>query len=153
MRVTRLLTIPKAPRSQSPYIAAILILLFLFGAATWVRNDRVTQCGETAHRILSSLSNELLTNGNWKLSFANVSGEQVSHRYGLYGFHGIDTIGDGSMANGAIRSALQLVFKNGLLIGEIVTSEELTTICSSDVSSRHLCLWVHSDGEVEELQQ
>ena len=150
--LTRLLAIPKVPRSQSLYIATILILLFLFGAATWVRNDRVNQCGEIVHRILSSLPNELLTNGKWMLSFANVPGEQLSRRYGFYGFRGIDTIGDGSMANGAISSALQLVFKNGLITGEIVTDEELTTICNYDISSRHLCLRVHSDGEVDEFQ-
>jgi len=144
---------PKTLKKKVFYTAAVLILLGLFCAATWVRNERVVQCGETVHRILSSLPKNLLADGTWKLSFANFPGEQVSRRYGFYGFRGTDTIGDGVMADLTIESALQLIFKNELLTGKVVKAEELIAICESDVSSRHLCLWVHSDGRVEQLQR
>jgi hypothetical protein len=150
--LTRLLASPKTRKSQASYTAAVLVLLGLFCTATWVRNEKVVQCGETVHRILSSLPNKLLTEGNWTLSFANFPGEQISRRYGFYGFHGTDTIGDGGMANHTIQSALQLTFKNKLLTGKVVKAEELTAVCEFDASSRHLCFLVHWDGRVEELQ-
>jgi hypothetical protein len=151
--LTRLLAPPKTLKKKVFYTAAVLVLLGLFCAATWVRNERVVQCGETVHRILSSLPKNLLADGTWKLSFANFPGEQVSRRYGFYGFRGTDTIGDGVMADHTIKSALQLIFKNELLTGKVEKAEELIAICESNVSSHHLCLWVHSDGRVEQLQR
>jgi hypothetical protein len=140
-------------RGRSSVIAISLVLLGLFCAATWIRNERVVQCGETAHRILYSLQGEQLTNGAWMLSFANMAGGEISRQYGLYGFRGVDTIGarrEGT-ANTAMTSALQFVYKNALLTGEILRAEKLVAKCSSSLSSHHLCVWVHWDGQLEEL--
>jgi hypothetical protein len=151
--LTKLLYGSLAPTGRASVVAASLVLLGLFCAATWIRNERIVQCGETAHRILYSLPGEQLTNGAWTLSFANVTGEQISRRYGLYGFRGVDAIGARAeeRANVAITSALQFVYKNELLTGEVVSAEELIAKCSSCLSPDHLCLWVHWDGQVEEL--
>jgi hypothetical protein len=152
--LAKLLYASRTPRGRASIIATSLVLLGLFSVATWIRNERVIQCGDTAHRILYSLPSEQLTNGTWILSFANMAGEEISRRYGLYGFRGIDTIGAaarGGRDNDAITSALQFVYKNELLTGEVVGAEELTAKCSSGLSTRHLCLWIHWDGQLEEL--
>jgi hypothetical protein len=140
-------------KGRASVVATSCVLLGLFCAATWTRNERVVQCGETAHRILYSSLGEQLTNGAWTLSFANIVGEETSRPYGLYGFRGIDTIGAGreGRANSAITSALQFVYKNKLLTAEVVRSEKLLAKCSSTLPSHHLCLWVHGDGQLEEL--
>lgn len=139
-------------KGRASVITVSVALLGLSCAATWTRNESIIQCGETAHRILYSLPGEQLTNSAWILSFANIAGEEISHPYGLYGLRGINTIGAGKRVNSAITSALQFVYKNNLLTGEIVRPEELRAKCSSGLSSRHLCLWVHWDGQLEELR-
>jgi len=147
----RLLTGTLRPKGQTCYAAIIIVLLGLFCAATWVRNQRVVQCGEIAQRILSGLPDEMPMDGAWTLYFANVPGEPATRRYGLYGFRGIDTIGHREWADYTIRSMLQLVYQNELLTGEVVEPEELIAKCQSAHSSHHLCLWVHWDGRVEAL--
>jgi hypothetical protein len=143
----------EAGRSKPPsfYIPAVIVLIALFSSGTWVRNDRVFNCGQTARRILYELPQELLRTGQWKVSFANVAGESGTRRYGFYGFRGVDTIGHGAPANWAITSALQLVFKNDLLIGEIVDPQQLIANCRATQDSNHLCVWVHSDGRLESV--
>jgi hypothetical protein len=151
--LVKLLWDPHTSRSQAAYTAVVIVLLGLFCAANWVRNNRVVQCGETARRIISSLHNQSLTDGVWTLSFANVPGERASSRYGFYGYHGIDTIGFRSAANNAITAALQLAYKNESLTGEVVKAEELTAICQPNTSPQHHCFWVHWDGRVEKFQR
>jgi len=133
------------------YAAILIVLLGLFCAATWVRNQRVVQCGETAWRILSSLPDKSVMGDVRTVYVANVPQEPASRRYGFYGFLGIDTIGDGLWADTAITSALQLMYQNESLTGKIVGPEELMTRCRSASSSDRLCLWVHWDGRVEVL--
>jgi hypothetical protein len=125
----------------------LLIIIGFFGAATWIRNARVYRCGETARQILYSLPR--LKEGPWKISFANIVGEEASHRYGFYGFRGIDTIDGGRLGESTITSALQLVYKNESLSGEVVQPGELVAKCRASLSSHHICLWVHWNGRVE----
>jgi hypothetical protein len=133
------------------YVSTVVILILFFSSATWVRNKRVFECGETARHILGGLPDDRLRSGSWKLSFANVPGEKASRRYGFYGFHGIDTIGHGPIADRAITSALQLVYQNESLSGEVVQPEDLVAKCRESLLAHHICLWVHSDGRVENI--
>jgi hypothetical protein len=140
------------PKGHAFYATITLAFLLFFCAATWVRNQRVVQCGETAQRVLSSLPDASLMDEVQTVYFANVPGEPATRRYGLYGFRGVDTIGHGYWADYTIKSALQLVYQNESLTGEIVEPEELIAKCQSTTSlSHHLCLWVHWDGRVEAL--
>jgi hypothetical protein len=138
-------------RRASFYLPTVIVLIALFSSGTWVRNNRLFDCGQTARRILYELPQELLRTGQWKVIFANVPGESGTRRYGFYGFRGIDTIGHGAPANWAITSALQLVFKNDLLTGEIVDPQQLIAKCRATQESKHLCVWVHSDGRLESV--
>ena len=130
--------------------ALVLALLALFAAATWVRNERLLRCGETADRIVAQLPRASLGEGTWKLWFANVPGEEQSRRYGCFGFRGTDTIGDGSNADDAMTAALQLRFSNDRLMGRVVDPEGFSRTCREPLAPRQMCLWVHADGRVEE---
>ena len=132
----------------SLYLPSVIVLVVLFFAATWLRNDRVYCCGETARRILHGLPEQLLREGRWKVLFANVPGEPTTRRYGFYGFRGIDTVGDGESADLAITSALQLVYRNELLAGEVVQPQDLVAECHDRETSRQICIQVHWDGRV-----
>jgi hypothetical protein len=135
------------PVSRFVSLSIVLIVLGFFAVATSIRNDRVYRCGETARQILFSPPIRTLK-GSWKLSFGNVVGEEGSRRYGFYGFRGVDVIGGGRPGKEAITRALQLVHKNESLGGEVVQPGELVEKCR-DGLSHHICLWVHSDGQVE----
>jgi hypothetical protein len=130
------------------FYISVVFLAGIFSAATWVKNDRVSECGQTVHRILHNLP-ENLRNGSWLVTFANVPGEKPTRRYGFYGFHGIHTIGDRLEDDPAISHALQLKFRNKLLSGKVVKSEELPSMCSQNSVSRNVCVFVHWDGEIE----
>jgi hypothetical protein len=130
------------------YIPTVIVLVALFSSGTWVRNNRVFDCGQTAHRILNGLPQELLREGDWKVSFANVSGENTTRRYGFYGFRGVDTIGHGASADWAITSALQLVYRNKFLTAGVVTPKELVAFCR-DSKTDKLGVFVHWDGRTE----
>jgi len=65
---------------RSFYSLIIVLLLVLFASATWARNNRVSQCGETARRILSELPEEQLGTGRWNVLFANSPGENGTRR-------------------------------------------------------------------------
>ena len=98
------------PERRGIRITMIVLAAGLSCAATWVRNDRVVRCADTARRILYGLPAEL-RNGPWTVSFANVPADTVTRRYGFYGFRGIDTIGHGSSANSAVTSAFSRFIK------------------------------------------
>jgi hypothetical protein len=135
-------------KGLSTSLSILLLIIGFFATATWIRNGRVYRCGETARQILYSLPRGVLKEGRWKISFANVPGEEATRRYGFYGFRGVDVIGGGGSGEDAITRALQLVYRNESLNGEIVQPGELVDKCQSSLSS-HICLWVHSDGRVE----
>lgn len=137
-------------RAPRVYVSTVLLLILVFGAATSVRNERVVECASTAHRIIRGLQAEL--NGDIStVALANVPGEPASRRYGFYGFRGVDTIGHREMANRAVTSALQLLYKNESVKGEVVEAGELINRCGSRPVSGSVCLWVHWDGRVERV--
>jgi hypothetical protein len=114
-----------------------------FSCGTWVRNNRVADCGNTAKRMLSSLRLEKLENDRWSVYLAAAPNEPRSRRYGLYGWRGIDTVGET-----ALQPALQLVNNNEQLAARLVMSDFDETVC---VASQDLCFWVHDDGTVDEV--
>jgi hypothetical protein len=138
------------PTGYALYVP-ITFLVVVFSAATWVRNQRVSDCGETVHKILYGLPDNVLRDGSRTLAFANVPGEKATRPYGFYGFRGIDTIADSRVADadGAITRALQLVYRNKALTGKVVSAEELPSICSAKSTSRNICVWVHWDGKID----
>jgi len=131
------------------YLPAIGVLIVLFAAATWLRNERVFDCGQAARRILHALPETKLRQGPWKVFFANSPGDETTRRYGFYGFRGVDTIGHGGIANTAVTSALQLVYKNELLTGEVVEPQQVLAKCHNHGSASHICVMVASDGRIE----
>jgi len=138
----------RGPTGYALYVP-IVFLVVVFSAATWVRNQRVSECGQTVHRILYSLPDKVLRNGSWTLAFANVPGEKATRRYGFYGFRGVDTIGHGQAGDPAITHALQLVYRNKSLSGKVVKAEELSAMCSKNSASRNIGAFVHWDGRIE----
>jgi hypothetical protein len=139
----RLLLGSQASKGRIVYAVTVVVLLGLFSAAAWVKNQQVVQRGEIAQRILSGLPDTSLMNGVQTVHFAYAPGEPVTHQYGLYGG------GHGHWPDHAIESALQLVYQNELVTGEVVEPEELVTRCQPASSSPYLCLWIHWDGRVE----
>jgi hypothetical protein len=127
----------------------VIVLIVLFSSATWVRNNRVFHCGETARRILDGLPDKLLRTGRWKVLFVNIPGENRTRRYGFYGFRGVDTIGHGLSADWAVTSALQLVYKNELLTGEVIEPQQLNLKCRTGEELGQICALVHSDGRIK----
>jgi hypothetical protein len=149
--LTKILAEAEGSGLRSFYIPTLVVLIALFSSATWVRNKRVFECGQTARRILYELPGGALRAGAWKISFANAPGENTTRRYGFYGFRGVDTIGHGPIADRAITSALQLVYQNRLLTGEIVEPQQLLGKCRTGQQSDQICMWVHADGRLERL--
>ena len=125
-------------------IFAVIVgaLAISYGTATWVRNSRVARCGETAKEIVSSLQQERFKNGVWFIWMAPARGEPGSHRYGMYGWRGVDTIG-----YTAVESAVQLVNGNESLKARVMTPDELETACGVP---RSACFLVHENGKVDE---
>jgi hypothetical protein len=121
------------------------LLCVLFACGTWVRNERVMRCGETARRIVSGLSQERLRAGRWTVIMAGVPNEPRSRRYGMYGWRGIDAVGVT-----AVQSAAQLASGNEQVRAAAVEPHELTGNCKGP---RSVCLWVRADGEVWEAGQ
>jgi hypothetical protein len=131
------------------FYVPVVVLAIGFSTATWVRNERVSECGRTVYRILYSLPDYVLRNGSGSVAFANLPGEKATRRYGFYGFRGVDTIGDGLAADGAVTHALQLVYLNKSLIGKVVNARELSFICARSSESPNICAFVHWDGRLE----
>ena len=128
-----------------PYAVAAGVLCVLFACGTWVRNERVVRCGETARKIVSGLPQERLRVGHWLVIMAGVPGSPQSRRYGMYGWRGIDTVGVT-----AVQSAAQLASDNEQVRAAVVEPEALTGNCTGP---RSVCLWVGADGEVSEARQ
>jgi hypothetical protein len=127
------------------YGVAVGILVVSFSCATWVRNNRVVRCGNTAKRIMSNLRLEKLNEGLWFVNLAAAPSEPRSRRYGLYGWRGIDTVGES-----ALEPALQWVNNNEMLAARMVGPEFFEKGC---IGSRDVCFWVHEDGRVVEVGQ
>lgn len=131
-------------RGRIIFTVIVGALAISYGAATVVRNSRVARCGETAKAIVSSLQQDRFKNGVWFLWLAPARGEPGSHRYGMYGWRGVDTIG-----YTAVESAVQLVNRNESLKARVMTPDELQTACGVP---RGACFIVHESGRVEEVK-
>jgi len=136
---------PRASQRGRIIFAVIVgALAISYGAATWVRNGRVARCGETAKDIVTSLQQERFKNGVWFVFLAPAAGEPGSHRYGMYGWRGVDTIG-----YTAVESAVQLVNGNESLKARVMTPDELKTACGIPHGT---CFIVHENGKVDEVK-
>jgi len=136
---------PRASQRGRIIFAVIVgTLAISYGAATWVRNGRVARCGETAKDIVTSLQQERFKNGVWFVFLAPAAGEPGSHRYGMYGWRGVDTIG-----YTAVESAVQLVNGNESLKARVMTPDELKTACGIPHGT---CFIVHENGKVDEVK-
>ncbi len=139
-RVSRLLEPGKA---VAFYGATICVLALAFSTATWIRNQRVIQCANTALRILDSLPSELAS-GTWTVFF---SPEVESRPYGFYAYRGIYTIGDDDEA---ITKALQLRYGNTAITGRLLQPGTPGSSCPA-ARPHQICLQVRADGRVEAL--
>jgi len=135
---------PRASKRGRIIFAVIVgALAISYGTATWVRNGRVARCGETASTIVNALQQDRFKNGFWSIWLAPARGEPGSHRYGMYGWRGVDTIG-----YTAVESAVQLVNGNESLRAQVSTPEALAAGCRN---SWDACYVVHDDGRVDEV--
>jgi hypothetical protein len=130
------------------YRLAMASILLCFAYGTWVRNQRVSECGSVAKRILTQLPTGDWTKGHPDIRLANAPNEATVHRYGIYGYEGLTTIdpGDPNLSPSA-RSALQLATGNPHLNVEIVDPSTMGKSCTIAKS----CFWVYRDGRVREI--
>ncbi len=131
------------PRGRIAFVTVLGVLAVSFSCATWVRNGSVAGCGQTAKRILGQLQDERLKQDAWSVWLAAAPGEPRTQRYGIYGCRGIETIG----APG-VESAMRVANNNEMLSAHVVDSALLPANCKGP---RTLCLLVHDDGRVVEL--
>jgi hypothetical protein len=124
--------------------AAVAILVFLYGSATFARNERVRACGSTALRVLSGLPLDHLRRGPWNVILSPFPDDPVPVRYGIYSYSGLGTIDPGGAQSA--NSALQLITGNPLVTATAVRSGAMSTACAP---AENQCFWVHSDGLVE----
>ena len=135
---------PRASQRGRIIFAVIVgALAISYGTATWVRNGRVARCGETAKEIVTSLQQERFKSGVWFVWLAPAPGEPGSHRYGMYGWRGVDTIG-----YTAVEPAVQLVNGNESLKARVATPEALAAGCRNPWDA---CYVVHDDGRVDAI--
>jgi len=129
----------------------IALLLASFGCATWGRSQRVFHSAAIAQRILSELPTDKWMQGEWRIRLANAPGNTLPHRYGLYTYRGLDTIGTGD-GIGSIQNALQLRTGNehGVVV-DVLSAEQMSQICSPATAFKEPCYWVYPDGRVEQF--
>jgi hypothetical protein len=130
-------------RRRFVFAIVVSLLCVSYAAATWVRNNRVARCGETAKQIVSALQQDRFKSGLWFIWLAPVRGEPQSHRYGMYGWRGIDTVGVT-----AVQEATQLANGNEMLSARVLTPEALAEGCKN---SRDVCFVVHENGKLDEV--
>ncbi len=135
-----LLAVSEQGPRRTVYIAVVGVLAISFSCATWVRNNRVVKCGVTAERIVTGLRQERLEKGPVSVTLAASPNEPLSRRYGIYGWRGIDTIGEPGM-----KSAVQWANDNEQLKVKVEPPGSYSEDCNS---AGRICLWVHDDGTV-----
>ena len=123
----------------------IALLSSSYASGTWVRNSLVQRCGLAANRIVTTLHQDNLKEGIWFVWLAPAPGEQRSNRYGMYGWRGIDTVGES-----AVEAAAQLANKNEMLAATVLTPEGLARACRNN---RDVCFTVHEDGTTDSVRQ
>jgi hypothetical protein len=134
------------PNWKFNYGVVMGVLLILYGSATWVRNERVVECGSAARQLLTSFPPEL-NQGAWRIALAAAAGEPASRPYGMYGYRGVHTLGFGDYGAEAVQLAIQHACHNGQLTVAVVTPAELIAIGASP-GDRERCFWVHWDGRL-----
>lgn len=136
--------------SDLAYGIVVAIFLLSFGFGTWVRNQRVVACGQTAARILGQLPVDDWKLGEDNIRLANARGEAPQHHYGVYLYQGLSTIERGEPGDSpAAMYALQLVTKNPKLTVEVVDPAEMDHSCGIP----RTCFWVYRDGMVRDVTQ
>jgi hypothetical protein len=132
-------------------IALLASLTSLSFAATWVRNESVARCGRTAARILAEVPCPVASGADSTVRLAPAPGSEASHRYGFYGFRGIDAIGDGKHAGPAVTAALQLFCSDLAVHGQVVGTDQLREGCVAVGAPAHASsgFFVSADGDVQ----
>ena len=132
-----------APRATLAVGTAVVVLA---GAATLARNFAVARCGDAAERLVKGLEE-----GAGKapaLLVANAPRSERSRRYGLYGFRGTDTVGDGGFANLALSQALQLSRRDLGVTVTVVDPDVLRRASCPPPEERKPAFWVFADGSL-----
>jgi len=145
-----LISILRRFNSTASYVV-IAFLLASFSCATWGRSQRVVSSAAIAHRILSELPTGKWKQGEWRIRLASVSGMTLPHRYGLYTYRGLDTIGTGD-GIGSIQCALQLQTGNehGVVV-DVLSAVQMPQICTPASAIKEPCYWVYPNGRVEQF--
>jgi hypothetical protein len=144
---SRAVLLASAQKQLTLYTLGVVALALNFSAATWVRNNRVLQCAQTALRIISSLPGRPSPEAPWKVAFVPVSDSHGYRPYGFYAHRGIYTIGDDDEA---LTAALQLRYRSESVTGSLIPLEQVGDRCGSG-SPQEICLSVYSDGQVETI--
>jgi hypothetical protein len=130
----------------------IVVLVFLFCCATWVRNERVRACGSDSRRILSTLAAGRFERGEWIIDVAKTAGTVTPLHFGLYNYHGLDTLGSGDGGIGifglrGVQAAVQMKAENPKLAVNVSSPDELRSACEHPAVNQ-ACFWVAPDGTV-----
>jgi hypothetical protein len=130
----------------------IAFLAFLFCCATWVRNDRVRACGSDSRRILATLAAPRFRSGKWTIDVAKTRGTVTPLHFGIYNYHGLDTLGSGDGGIGdfglrGVEAAVQMKTLNPELSVSVRAPDELLAECEHQVANQS-CFWVAPDGKV-----
>ncbi len=133
----------------------VLVLIYLFFCATWVRNERVRACGSDSRRILSTLAAARFQNGQWNMEVAKTPGTVTPLHFGIYNYHGLDTLGSGDGGLGifglrGVEAAVQMKARNPQLTVTVRSPDELRADCEHP-AAHQACFWVAPDGKVSEF--
>jgi hypothetical protein len=138
-----------------PAAARNIVIGFLvlsFGCATWARNERVRACGTEAKRILSTLAAPAFRTGEWRIDVAKTEGTLPSRHFGIYNYHGLDTLGSNDGGIGeyglqAVEAAVQMASENSAVRVFVHSANELRANCEHRAGNQ-VCFWVAPDGTV-----
>jgi len=134
--------------SKTIYRLVVAAFLLCFGIGTWIRNDRVAVCGQTAREILQSLPTSRWHSAPSQIYLSTDPADTLPPRYGVYAYKGLSTIdpGDPDTGTGA-QNALQVATGNADLKARVVFHDAMTRLCDPSVS----CFDVSRNGAVHEL--
>jgi hypothetical protein len=127
--------------------AAVFFLVAAGTAATVVRNGEVARCGDTAKRILAGVPCPP-PGGHRVLRFSGLGEAPATRRYGLYGFRGIDTIGDGDHSDSALTAALRLSCSNPTVAAQRVARLSAPPCPAAARTEQPETFQVDADGRV-----
>jgi len=134
--------------SKVVYRSAVAAILLCFGIGTWIRNQRVADCGRIADNILKGLPVSHWKNGDWYIHLSNAPGETLPPRYGIYNYKGLATIDpdDPDTGHGA-KNALQVATGNPKLEANIDSPTEMSRSCKIPDT----CFEVSRSGSIHEV--